>query len=135
MSNNSPHVVPGGSSNYGPPLGANFIPNLQYIINITQSAPAVVTFAGNHNFTVAEWISFRIPPPNGMIQLNNQKAEILSITPTTVTIAVDSTNFYPFIYVQDPQVPCVAVPAGSGVIQGTTTVTLEDAFDNQPVFT
>lgn len=135
MSNNSPHVVPGGSSNYGPPLGANFIPNLQYIMNITQSAPAVVTFASNHNFTVAEWISFRIPPPNGMIQLNNQKAEILSITPTTVTIAVDSTNFYPFIYVQDLQVPCVAVPAGSGVIQGTTTVTLEDAFDNQPVFT
>lgn len=134
MSNNSPHVVPGGSSNYGPPLGADFVPNLQYITNITQSAPAVVTFADNHNFTVAEWISFRIPPPNGMIQLNNQKAQILSITPTTVTIAVDSTNFYPFIYVQDPQVPCVAVPAGSGVIQGTTTVTLDDAFDNRSLF-
>ena len=121
------------NSNYGPPFGADFIPNLQYITNITQSAPAIVTFADNHNFTVAEWISFRIPPPNGMIQLNNQKAQILSITPTTVTIAVDSINFYPFIYVQDPQVPCVAVPAGSGIIQGTTTVTLEDAFDNRPV--
>jgi hypothetical protein len=68
-----------------------------------------------------------------MIQLNNQKAQILSITPTTVTIAVDTTNFYPFISVEDPQVPCVAVPAGSGIIQGTTTVTLEDAFDNRPV--
>ncbi len=121
------------NSNFGPPFGADFIPNLQYILNITQAPTAVVTFSDDHNFTVAEWISFRVPQANGMIQLNNQKALILSITPTTVTIAVDTTNFYPFIYVQDPQVPCVAVPAGSGIIQGTTTVTLEDAFDNQPV--
>lgn len=121
------------NSNFGPPFGADFIPNLQYITNITQSNPAVVTFLNNTNFTIAEWISFRIPPPNGMIQLNNQKAQIISLTPDTVTIDVDTTNFYPFIYVQDPQVPCVAVPAGSGIIQGTTTVTLEDAFDNRPV--
>jgi len=121
------------NSNYGPPFGANFIPNLQYIANITQASPAVVTFEEDHNFTVAEWISFRVPPSNGMIQLNNQKAQIISITPTTVTIAVDTTNFYPFISMEDPQVPCVAVPAGSGIIQGTTTVTLEDAFDNEPV--
>ena len=120
-------------SYFGPPFGTEFIPNLQYITNITQASTAVVTFLGNHNFTVAEWISFRIPPANGMIQLNNQKALILSITPTTVTIAVDSLDFYPFIYVQDPQVPCIAVPVGSGIIQGTTTVTLEDAFDNQPL--
>jgi hypothetical protein len=121
------------NSNYGPPFGANFIPNLQYITNITQASSAVVTFSADHNFTLGEWISFRIPPPNGMIQLNNQKALITSLTPTTVTIAVDSLNFYPFIYVQDPQIPCVAVPAGSGIPPGTATVTLEDAFDNQPV--
>lgn len=121
------------NSNYGPPFGANFIPNLQYITNITQAVNAVVTFADDHNFTVAEWIGFRIPPPNGMIQLNNQKALILSITDTTVTIDVDTSNFYPFIYVQDNQIPCIAVPVASGIIQGTTTVTLEDAFDNEPV--
>lgn len=121
------------NSNYGPPFGANFIPNLQYITNITQAAPAIVTFFDDHNFVDGEWISFRIPQSNGMIQLNNQKALIISITPTTVTIAVDSLNFYPFIYVQDPQIPCVAVPAGSGIPPGTATVTLEDAFDNQPI--
>jgi len=119
--------------NYGPPFGANFIPNLQYITNITQAVNAVVTFADDHNFTLAEWIGFRIPPPNGMIQLNNQKALIISLTDTTVTINVDTSNFYPFIYVQDNQVPCIAVPVASGIIQGTTTVTLEDAFDNEPV--
>ena len=123
----------GPNPNYGPPFGANFIPNLQYITNITRAFPAVITFLDDTNFTVAEWISFRIPPANGMIQLNNQKAQIISLTPNTATIDVDTTNFYPFIYVQDPQIPCVAVPAGSGIIQGTTTVTLEDAFDNEPV--
>ena len=121
------------NSNYGPPFGADFIPNLQYITNITQAAAAVVTFSADHNFTVGEWISFRIPPPNGMIQLNNQKALIISITSTTVTIAVDSLQFYPFIYVQDPQVPCVAVPAGSGIPPGTATVALDNPFDNRPV--
>lgn len=120
-------------SDFGPPFGANFIPNLQYISNITQSQSAVVTFLEDHNFTVGEWISFRVPPPNGMIQLNNQKALILSITPTTVTIEVDTLQFYPFIYVQDPQFPCIAVPAGSGIPRGTATVTLEDAFDNEPI--
>lgn len=119
-------------SDFGPPFGANFIPNLQYILDITQAITAVVTFDAEHNFVDGEWISFRIPPANGMIQLNNQKALILSITPTTVTIAVDSLQFYPFIYVQDPQIPCIAVPAGSGIPQGTAMVTLEDAFDNEP---
>jgi hypothetical protein len=121
------------NSNYGPPFGADFIPNLQYITNITQASAAVVTFSADHNFTLWEWISFRVPPPNGMIQLNNQKALVIALTPTTVTIAVDSTNFYPFIYVQDPQVPCVAVPAGSGIVAGMAMTTLEDAFDNRPV--
>jgi len=121
------------NSNYGPPYGANFVPNLQYISDITQSRPAIVTFTTNHNFKVGEWISFRIPPPNGMIQLNNQKSLIIALTEMTVTIAVDSLDFYAFIYVQDPQVPCVAVPAGSGIPPGTGTVTLEDAFDNQPI--
>lgn len=120
------------NSNYGPPLGANFIPNLQYISGITQAQQAIVTFTEDHNFTLGEWISFRIPPANGMIQLNNQKALIASLTPTTVTIDVDTLGYFPFIYTQDPQIPCVAVPAGSGIPQGTATVTLEDAFDNEP---
>jgi hypothetical protein len=121
------------NSNYGPPFGANFIPNLQYIISITQASNAIVTFLTDHNFTLGEWISFRIPPPNGMIQLNNQKYLIVGLTSDTVTIDVDTLQFYPFIYVHDPQIPCIAVPAGSGIPPGTATVTLEDAFDNEPI--
>ena len=120
-------------SDFGPPFGADFIPNLKYISNITQSKPAVVTFTEDHNFTLGEWISFRVPPPNGMIQLNNQKALIIALTHNTVTIAVDSLQFYAFIYVTNGQIPCVAVPAGSGIPPGTAFVTLEDAFDNRPI--
>lgn len=119
-------------SDFGPPLGANFIPNLQYITNITQAQQAVVTFENDTNFTLGEWISFRIPPPNGMIQLNNQKARIIDLTPNTVTIDLDTLQFYPFISFSDPQTPCVAVPAGSGIPPNSGYVTLEDAFDNEP---
>ena len=121
-------------SDYGPPFGVDFIPNLQYIANISQSLQALVTFTTNHNFTLWEWISFRIPPPNGMIQLNNQKALIIALTPNTVTIDVDTLGFYPFIFTsENQQIPCVAVPAGSGIVEGQPTTTLEDAFDNRPV--
>lgn len=110
-----------------------FIPNLQYISNITQALKSVVTFVDNHNFTLGEWISFRVPPPNGMIQLNNEKALIISLTPNTVTINLNTLGFWPFISVSDPQTPCIAVPAGSGIPLGTAFVTLEDAFDNEPL--
>lgn len=121
------------NSNFGPPFGADFIPNLQYVTDITQEAQAVVTFTTNHNFFIYEWIGFRIPPANGMIQLNNQKALIVGVTPMSVTIDVDSLDFYPFINAQDPQVPCVAVPVGSGIAAGTAMTILDDAFDNQPI--
>lgn len=119
-------------SDFGPPLGANFIPNLQYITNITNDAQAVVTFKTNTNFTLWEWIGFRIPPSNGMIQLNNQTGLIVAITPNTATINVDTRQFYPFISFSDPQFPCIAVPVASGIQQGTTYVTLQDAFNNEP---
>ena len=110
-----------------------FIPNLQYISNITNAQQAVVTFITNHNLTIGEWISFRVPPPNGIIQLDNQKGLIIALTPTTVTIDVDTLQFFPFIFTTGGQIPCVAVPAGSGIPPGTGYVTLEDAFDNVPL--
>lgn len=120
------------NSNYGPPFGANFIPNLQYIANISQAQQAIVTFVTQTNFFVGEWIGFRIPPSNGMIQLNNQQARILSINGVNIKIDIDTLGFFPFISFSDPQYPCIAVPVASGIIPGTNIVTLEDAFDNEP---
>jgi len=119
-------------SDFGPPFGANFIPNLQYITDITQAMQAVVTFAENHNFTLWEWISFRIPQSNGMIQLNNQKGRIIMLTSNTVTIDVNTLGFFPFIANSNPQIPCIAVPAGSGNEPYFASTTLEDVFDNEP---
>ncbi len=120
------------NSNFGPPFGANFIPNLQYIANISQAQLAIVTFATMTNFFVGEWIGFRIPPSNGMIQLNNRQARILEIDGLNIKIDIDTLGFFPFISFSDPQFPCIAVPVASGIIPGTNTVTLEDAFDNEP---
>jgi len=120
-------------SDFGPPFGADFIPNLQNIIDITQAQEAVVTFSTDHNFFLWQWISFRVPPSNGMVQLNNRKAQIIDFTPDTVTIDLDTLQFYPFISVENGQIPCVAVAAGSGVNPIIATMILDDAFDNRPV--
>jgi len=119
-------------SDFGPPFGANFIPNLQYVTNITNSQQAVVTFANTTNFTLWEWVSFRIPNDYGMIQLNNQKAKIIALTANTATIDIDTLQFYPFTMPMNPQQPCIAVPVASGINPVDATVILEDAFDNEP---
>lgn len=113
----------------GPPFGVEFIPNYVTIANITQALQAVVTFTTDHLFVVGEWIGFRVPPANGMIQLNNQKALVTAITSDTVTINLDTLNFYPFISATDPQYPCIAVPVGSGIKPGQAYTILDDAFD------
>ncbi len=121
-------------SDFGPPFGANFIPKLQYISNISQAQQAEVTFTTATFYVVGEWISFRIPPQNGMIQLNNKQTLIVALdeTNTIATINVDTLGFYPFISYSDPQFPCIAVPVASGIPPGQAYTTLEDCFDNEP---
>jgi hypothetical protein len=120
-------------SDFGPPFGADFVPKYRYISDITQAQQAVVAFTEDHTYVVGEWIGFRVPPANGMIQLNNQQALIVSVTPDTVKINLNTLQFWPFISTVDPQYPCIAVPVASGIIPMTTVMTLEDAFDNRPV--
>lgn len=110
-----------------------FIPNFEYISSISNAFPAVVTFDSETNFTLYEWISFRVPAANGMIQLNNQKAKIIAIDGVDVTIDIDTRAFFPFISSTDNQYPCMAVPAGSGIIDNQAATTLQDAFDNEPL--
>ena len=50
----------------------------------------------------------------------------------TVTIDMNTLGFFPFIAYSDPQIPCIAVPAGSGVEPYFAATTLEDSFDNEP---
>jgi hypothetical protein len=116
---------------------STFTPYFSLITGITNGQAPIVTFSADHQFTVGEYISFRVSKPYGMTLINNLKALVESVTPTTLTIDLDTTFFQPFVYppVGTVTYPAMAVPAGSGIIPNSNpaTVTLEDVFDNVPL--
>ena len=75
-------------------------PNLRHhqIASITQANPMVLTTTDTHNYRAGVNVGFLIPVQFGMVQLNANNGNIISVTPTTMTIAIDSTNFTPFAY-------------------------------------
>ena len=112
-----------------------FYPVLRYITAVTQGQTTVVTLDQNHDFTIGELISFRVSPPFGMVELNNLVGLVLSFTPNTITVNINSLNWTAFVNAGTfVQTPAVAVPAGSGVIPGAIPpqTNLFDAFDNVP---
>jgi hypothetical protein len=114
-----------------------FYPAVAYINAITQAQNAVVTFTANHDYTVGENIGFRVTKPFGMFEINQMIGLVLAITPTTVTVNIDTSNFTPFSYASintAGTTPPTCVPSSSGVapMQAVPTVNLADAFDNQP---
>lgn len=110
-------------------------PRYALIENITQALNAVVTFAADHDYTDGEILSFRVSIPYGMRQINNQQARVLSHTDDTVTIDLDTTQYFTFVLASNQQMPAMTVPAASGIIPGqyVATINLEDAFDNRRV--
>lgn len=114
--------------------GHQCVPRFRYIIGITNSQYAVVTFSEDHDFIDDEIISFRVTAAFGMIEINNLQSKVLSHTSDSVTVNIDTTFWTPFIYpTSQPQYsPPTCVPVGSG-IKGRpfiSTVILEDCFDN-----
>lgn len=128
------NVVPGNTWNY---TYSDYTPFGLPIIGITNSQTAVVNFGTAHPYTPGEFLSFRVSHPYAMIEMNNLRGRVLTITSTTVTVDIDSSGFTPFVYppVGVVEVPAQAVPAGSGIIPGLypPTVNLEDAFENAPL--
>lgn len=112
-----------------------FVPRLRFIEAITQSQQAVVTLTDDHDFSDGEIVSFRVSATNGMKQLNNQEALVLSHTDDTITVDIDTTGFDPFIDDLEVKNPPMVVPSASGIIPNSVppTVNLEDAFDNTRV--
>lgn len=112
-----------------------FYPRFRYISDITNDQQAVVTCTEDHDFTVGEIVSFRVSRQNGMYQINNRQSKVISITSDTVTVDLDTLSFDDFIPGLEVKTLPVIVPSSSGVISDlyTTTVTLEDAFDNRRV--
>lgn len=116
---------------------STYVPQFGFISAIQLGLPTVVTFSAPIDFTVGEVVSFRVSPPSGTKELNNQTATVIAVTSDTITVPINSANYTPFIF--DPPYatafPALVVPAGSGVIPQAIPpqTNLADAFDNVPI--
>lgn len=85
-----------------------YIPELCYIMSVTQANPAVITTNINHNFVVGQEVGFTIPSQWGMTQLDSavylqnnyqpQQAYVEAVTANTVTVNINSSGFTAFAY-------------------------------------
>lgn len=91
-------------------------PQLRYISDISNAKECVITFTEDHYFTPGEIIGLRIAKANGMGELNQKRAKVLSVTNDSVTTDLDTLNLPTFVYVSATGTPAHAVPAASGII-------------------
>lgn len=73
-----------------------FQPAMRQIAAITNSFPAIVTTTFNHNYITGTIIRFDITPNHGMAQANQLFGPIVRLSPTTFSIAIDTTFFDAF---------------------------------------
>lgn len=74
-----------------------FQPAMRIITAITNSNPAVVTTSFNHQYISGTIVRLDIPIGFGMQQMNQLYAPIVVLSPTTFSIAIDSTQFDAFV--------------------------------------
>jgi hypothetical protein len=127
MSNTSIHVIPGQTIFRTDP-----VPKFFYLSGITNAVQAVATFTEDHDYSIGEYVSFRVSQPYGMREINEQRGKVINLTSNTITVDIETTFYTPFIYpVSGDNTPPHTVPAGSGVIPlYVPEVNLFDAFDN-----
>ena len=94
-------------------------PNLltKTIASVTNANPCVVTTAFHHHYVAGMKVTFLIPTQFGMVQLNNQIVQVLSVTPYTLTLNLDSSNFSVFSYpspLPSAYTPASVIPVSSG---------------------
>lgn len=74
-------------------MNPTFQPSMRIITAITNSSPAVVTTSFAHNYKSGTIVRLDIPPADGMQQANQLSGPILVISPTTFSIAFDTSSF------------------------------------------
>lgn len=126
-------------------IPSRFFPRWRYIVplsgsaGITQAAQCVVSFSVTHDFSVGEYVSFRVPSQFGMSEINNQKGIVQAVTQYTITVAIDTSGFTAFtlpastVVASNPFSPAIVVPAGSGPTPNGSPpgVSVKPAFDNR----
>ena len=109
-----------------------FYPRWRYISNITQAQYAVVTFTDTMDWTIGEIVSFRTSRQDGMGELNQKTAQVLSVIDAfNIMVNYDTSNLPAFIYPSTATTPPTMVPSASGVIPGLypATMNLLDSYD------
>src|SRR4249920_1159720 len=71
-------------------------PAMRIIAGITNSNPAIVTTTFDHQYITGTIIRIDIPLGFGMQQINQQFGSIIVLSPTTYSIAIDSTLYDTF---------------------------------------
>lgn len=116
-----------------------FYPRRREVSAITNASPCVVTFSdADHDFTVGEYVSFRVTPDFGMVEIDHKRGLILAIGATDITVDIDTTTWTAFDISQLDAVgttPPTCVPVASGVISGVEPIatSLIDIFDNRRI--
>jgi len=90
---------------------------VQEISSITQAYPAVLTTMNDHNYVAGMQVTFLIPPSFGMVQLNDQNIQVLSVTNNTLSLNVDTTSYTPFAApspLPNAYTPASVIPNSSG---------------------
>ena|ERR1017187_5371242 len=103
------------------------------IASITNANPMVVTTTFPHHYVAGMMVGFLIPTAFGMVQLNDVVAQVLSITNTTLTINLNSTNFYIFSY-PNPLPSAFTPPSIIPVSSGPYLAPLPLPYGNQESF-
>lgn len=113
-----------------------FYPSLAYISGISNAVQAVTTFTAPHSFTLGENVAFRVTQPYGMVEINNLVSTVLALTSNTITVAINSSQWNPFITPGSTigTSPPTCLPSSSGIIPSyyPPTVNLFDSFDVNP---
>jgi len=89
----------------------------QSIASVTQAFPAVLTTVDDHGYQAGINVTFLVPIQFGMVQLNNQNIQVLSVTNNTLTLNIDTSNYTPFAYpspLPNAYTPPSVIPNSSG---------------------
>jgi len=87
------------------------------ILTISNSNPTIVTTILDHHYVAGMRVRFNIPGMFGMVQLNGEEVQVLSVTSNTLSVNLDSSNFTPFAYpspLPEAYTPPIVVPDASG---------------------
>ena len=118
-------TIPNNANQYLPPVIT--IPSSLEITAISQSNPMQITTMMNsdqvNTYQMSQVVVLTVPVTFGMWQANGLKGIISGVAGNIISLAIDSTNFDPFVNPNNGQVASLA-PSGSNNLQFNNTTAL-----------